>query len=213
MANPNKAFGFKPVKTITGADWDGRGNTYWISKSNTDVIRVGDPVTKDMAIATAIDTKYGTLPIKLAGSTAQIVGVVVAVGATRTGPYADPMDLTKNYAPATKSKDYWALVCDDPNVIYEIQEEKGTLQIAGSYIGCNQIFVADTPATTLAAGQTISGYQLACTTTGAPAATTFDVKLLGLAQRSDNTYGAYAKWLVKLTQPMMGTTAGFAIQS
>ena len=212
MANANKPCGFKPVKNITGADWDGRGNLYFIHKSNTAVIRVGDPVTKDMTIANR-DTKHGLMSVTIAASTNQIVGVVVAVGATRSGPYADPTDLTKNYAPATKSKDYFALVCDDPNVIYEIQEESGTTQIASSYMGCNQIFVADTAATTLAAGQTVSGFHLACTTTGAPAATTFDVKLLGLASRTDNTYGAYAKWLVKLTQPMMGTVAGFAIAS
>jgi len=212
MANANKPCGFKPVKNITGADWDGRGNLYFIHKANTAVIRVGDPVTKDMTIAHR-DTKHGLMSVTIAASTNQIVGVVVAVGATRSGPYADPMDLTKNYAPATKSKDYFALVCDDPNVIYEIQEESGTTQIASSYMGCNQIFVADTAATTLAAGQTVSAFQLACTTTGAPAATTFDVKLLGLASRTDNTYGAYAKWLVKLTQPMMGTVAGFAIAS
>lgn len=218
MANVNRPTGLTPVKYLNGADWDGRGNVYEIGTANTDIIRIGDPVTKDLTLANC-DTTSGLMAVKLAASTNMIVGVVLAVGTQYNGPYVDPRDLTKNYAPATKAVPYYALVADDPNIIYEIQEEKGTTQMSTAYVGCNQILVADTPATTLAAGQTISAYQVACVTTGTPAATaTFDFKLIGLSQRYDsittkNAYGAYAKWLVKLNLPFWANTTGFAAAS
>ena len=218
MANANRPNGLTPVGYLNGSDWDGRGRLYEIGTANTHIIRIGDPVTKDMTAANT-DTTSGLMMIDIAASTNIMVGVVLAVGTTYNGPYIDPRNLTLNYAPATKTVPYYALVADDPNIIYEVQEQAGATQITSLYVGCNQILVADVPATTLAAGQTVSAWQLACTTTGAPAATTFDVKLLGLSQRYDppggakNTYGAYAKWLVKFTQPFVGTTAGFAVAS
>lgn len=212
MANSNRPFGLRPVKHRNGADWDGRANQYFLHSSNTDAIRVGDVVTKNLTLA-QIDPTYGLPSVSKAASTNIIQGVVVGVGTSYGGPYANPADLDAVYAPATKTRHYYLLVCDDPGVIYEIQEQSVASQITGAHIGCNQILVVGSPA----AAVRFSTTQVAGVTTSTPAATTFDVKLLGLSQVYDNgarnTFGAYAKWLVTLTQPALGLTAGQAAAS
>lgn len=209
MANSNRPFGLRPVKHRNGADWDGRANQYFLHSSNTEAIRIGDVVTKNLTLA-QIDPTYGLASVKKAASTNIIQGVVIGVGTNYGGPYVNPSDLEAAFAPATKTKHYYLLVVDDPGVIYEIQEESVASQLSGAYIGSNQILVIGSPAATVRFSTT----QVAGVTTGTPAATTFDVKLLGLSQVYDNgarnAFGAYAKWLVTLTQPALGLTAGQA---
>ena len=203
MANSNKPSGLTPVAYLNGADWDGRGRLYHIDSGDTNAYYVGDPVALQAGTETVAGEANGLPTLTVGQVGAPNVGVVLAVGSNpRGGPYINPNDLTKTWRPAAAQSGPWfALVCDDPNVIYEIQEAAtgygtGTaLTVAATSKNAN--FVLHAPAT----GSTQSGAVLDRGT--APAATlALNLKLLGLAQRYDNgawnTYGLYAKWLCLL---------------
>lgn len=206
MANTNKPSGFTPVKYLNGSDWDGRGNVYFVSKNSSSAIRVGDLVKLGSTLANA-DSTYGLQQVDLAASGDYIVGAVLGIGTFYNGPFVDPTNLTLNYAPATKTQNYFALVADDPKIVYEAQEIGTGTNFTSAYTSANCKFKVQAPAT----GITISGWGLDIGTT--PNTTnTYDVKLLGLVQRYDNgarnTFGAYAKWLCKLNLHVYEYTTG-----
>lgn len=196
MANANKLNGLTPVGYLNAADWDGRGRVYAIPAANTNALFVGDPVT---LIAGADATFY--LPCIDQGlPTGANVGVILAIQKSiqnvrgGMGPWVDPTNLNNIlFRPAgAQAVQYYALVADDPNTIFEIQE-----QAAGG---------AGTPFTQTSANKNA---QFAFNTPGQPpfysaaflnnavaAATTatFPLKLLGLKQSIDNAPGAFQRW-------------------
>jgi hypothetical protein len=201
----NKPQGLTPVKYLSGNNWDGRGRMYHIDSGDTNAYYVGDPVSLKAGTATITGEDAGlpTLTVGQVGATN--VGVILAIGTTpRGGPYIDPSNLgygsqVVTGAPATKIKPYYALVADDPNIIFMIQEGGGGTALTVAACSKNANFALAAPAT----GVMYSGAYLNNNT--APATTaTYNLKLLGLAQVIDsstgiyNTYGPYAKWLCLL---------------
>lgn len=207
MANPNKPMGFAPVKYLNGADWDGRGNMYYIDSTDTNAYNVGDPVV----LVAGLDTKYGfqTVTRATAGSN-PITGIVVAVGANpQGGPYIDPTNLTLVSIPATKTKSYYILVADDPNLIFEIQEG-GTGYVVGNVtpstkVNNNATFRYIAPAT----GAAYSGCVLDAVTNPPATTATFNLKIMGCVQRPDNVpFTLNQKFLVKINNHTYGASTG-----
>ena len=199
MANTNKVSGLTPVRYLNGADWDGRGHLYHIDTGNTNAFYPGDPVALAAGVATVAGEDYGLQSITVAVAGSTCVGVVLAIGTVpRGGPLINPADLTKTYRPGgAQTVPYFALLADDPNIIFEIQEQGSGTVLTVAATSKNANFGLAAPAT----GVAVSGAYLDNGT--APATTsTYNLKLLGLAQRYDNgiwnTYGLYAKWLCLL---------------
>ena len=204
FVNPNKPSGLTPVKYLNGAKWTGGGNMYAILSSDGNAYSQGDLVT-----LTGTGDGSGIPGITLATAGAAAVGVILAVGrgagptglagigAGGGGPYIDPNNLSLVQAPAAKTSNYYALVCDDPNVIFEIQEGGSGTNLTQTAIGSNANIVYAAPAT----GVAVSGTQL---DNGSLATTsTLNLKIWSLAQRADNhfstspaTGGAGQKWWV-----------------
>lgn len=197
MANSNKVSGLTPVAYLNGADWDGRGRLYHIDSGNTNAFYVGDPVDLVAGVETVAGEALGLPTISIGQVGAPNVGVVLAVGlAFRGGPYINPNDLTKVWRPAaTQSTAWFALVADDPNIIFEIQEGGSGTKLTVTSTSKNANFALAAPAT----GVAYSGAFLDNGTAPAGNAA-YNLQLLGLAQRLDpgsgayNTYGAFAKW-------------------
>ena len=206
MANTNKVSGLTPVRYLNGADWDGRGQLYHIDTGNTNAFYPGDPVAIAAGAATVAGEDYGlqTISIGVAGSTC--VGVILAVGTVpRGGPLINPADLTKTYRPSgAQTIPYFALVADDPNIIFEIQEQGSGSVLTVAATSKNANFATAAPATGVAVSGAYLDNGTAPTTTS-----TYNLKLLGLAQRYDNgiwnTYGLYAKWLCLLNNHLYRT--------
>lgn len=208
MANQNKPMGLTPRKYLNGADWDSRGNLYYIDYTDTNAYYPGDLVT----LHAGLDGVSGlqTITLSVASSTEAALGVIMAIGASpsettsnRGGPYIDPTNLTLTYAPATKTKNYFALVCDDPNVIYEIQEGGGATTLTKTATSKNAYFLYAAPATGVyLSGTTLDNGTTSGNTVGTSNA--FTLKIMGLQQIIDpyagtyNTFGLYAKWLVMI---------------
>lgn len=220
--NPNKPVGLSPIDTIAASgEFTGRGSLYAIAPADTGGYWPGDLVVPGTTAGntfgvgfdpngTPIVTKY------VAASTNPVVGVVMAVGIDPTGsqfinpnilggaaanyPFAGPGGAT--YRPnAAQSVYYYALVIDDPDTIFEIQEGGAGTNLTNTPTHYNFDVVVANPATI---GVTaFSGTQLN-NASGATTAT-LPLRLLRLAPRIDNgfttvpaTGGGFQKWWVKL---------------
>ena len=200
MANANRPAGLSPVMYLNGAKWNGGGRVYCIPDTDdTNAYAVGDPVV----LAGSADANgIPTITLATAGAGNPVLGPLVSpAGASLYGaPYGVPAD-TPVVIPATKSRSYYVLVCDDPNVIFEIQEDSLGANLAADDVGTNVNLVAG------ANNGYVSGWMLDSSSKGAGA--TIQTKLLQLSQTPPNAIGQYAKWLVLINNHVYrGGTAG-----
>ena len=183
MANVNRPTGLSPVKSINGAPWNGQANLYSIASGYNTALAIGDPV-----ISSGTADSNGVPGIVLAADTGAIRGVIVGLG-TSVGLIANPSNLDSTVRPANSVGVWYALVVDDPNVIFEVQDS-----------GASALAAADTALNTNLVSGTNNGFVSGWTVDGVDkaATATLQVTLLGLSYRIDNAFGQYAKWLVKI---------------
>jgi hypothetical protein len=226
VTNQNKPTGLTPVKYLNGADWDGRGNIYFINSADTNVYAQGDLVSP----TAGLDQWSGlpTVHLTVSGTDTIVAGVVLGVGASlsttssyRGGPYIDATNLNLIQAPAVKTKNYFVLVADDPQIVYEIQETGvgTTPATALNYTNAtkNAYFVYGAPGAGAAfSGTTLDNGVSSGHVPAVTAASPYFLRMLGLSQKLDpqlalyNSFGLYAKWLVKLNNHMFGpSVVGF----
>lgn len=197
MANPNTPFGLRPVKYISGAPWTGGGNIYYIASNNVSAFYPGDPVCSSsdadangipgISIGVAGSAIRGV--IWMAGS-ALSLSTAMGGGQVGGGPYINPNDLTKVSVPVTKASAYYALVIDDPNVIFECMEQYTGTAFTSAEVGLNANFVINTPATAVSLSATAIDNGTEATSSS------LNLKLLGLSQKGNNAYGIGAVWQV-----------------
>ena len=199
MANVNKPSGFTPVQYLNGSPWNGQARMYSIDANYGTALYIGDPVIS----GGSADTN-GVPNIAIGAGSGALRGVIVGLGRYE-GLMVNPANLDQVYRPASDANKWYAMVVDDPNVIFEIQEESNGTQLAATEVGLNQISVSGT------GNGFLSGWLLR-STSGATAATTatLQLRLLGLARRADNAFGAYAKWLVQINVHELGHGTGAA---
>lgn len=196
MANANRPAGLTPVNNILTGEYSGQARIYSIAQADGNAYAIGDPV-KSSGDADA----FGVAGVTLATAGAAARGVIVSAGGlVRAGFFGDPTNLLTTVIPATKTKVYYVAVVDDPNVIFEMQEINSGTAFTSAEVGLNANWVAG------ANNGFVSGFTIDNTTEATTA--TLNVKLLGLAQRSDNAYGLASKWLVLINSHELraGTT-------
>ena len=187
MANANKPFGLRPVAYLNGASYNGQTRLYSIAASYATALAVGDPV-----ISSGTADTNGVPGIAIYGGTGAIRGVIAGLGKYE-GLIANPSNLDITYRPASDPAVWYAMVCDDPNVVFEVQENSNGTALAATDVGLNTILKSGTN------NGFVSGWLLSSATDASPATTaTLAVRLLGLVRRSDNAFGAYAKWLIQI---------------
>ena len=184
MANADKPMGLKPVSHLLGLPWSGGCHVYNIDSGNAGAFAIGDPV-----ISSGTADANGVPGITIGAAAGALRGAIVGFGKFET-LMADPGNLDSNIVPATKTYDYYALVADDPFIIFETQEIGTGTQLTAVAVGLNADLVSGTN------NGYVSGWLL--NNVGEATTSTLNVKLLGLARRSDNAFGAYAKWLVMI---------------
>lgn len=203
MANANKPTGLSPVKYLSGANWNGKMRVYWLDSTSANAMYVGDPVK----LVAGLDAAYAHQSIDRATAGATMVGVAMGFGAAgdgaqRTGPFVDPANLTLISAPAVKAQGYFVAVVDDPNVIFEIQDNSspgGNAALTYTSASKNANFVYAAPA----AGAALSGTLLDVTSIATTS--TLNLKIHGLKQSPDNALGFYAKWWVRMNNHSYST--------
>ena len=193
MANLDTPFGFKPVKHLNGAPWNGKTNVYYIPSTDAVATFKGDAVKS----AGSADTtgKYPTVTQATAG--AAVRGVVVGFG---DNPYTmtHPDTPNRDYRPASTAM--YAFVVDDPQVIFEVQEDSDGNSITAAMVSLSTNFVVGTGST--ATGK--SAMELDSSDTGTD--TSGNCRILRLVDREDNELGNYAKWEVLFGEHELGLT-------
>ena len=205
MASVSRINGFRPVKSITGAPYNGQANLYFVPSSDSTVIMVGDAVklAGDARAATGAPT------VTRAGATDIAVGIVVGIVFTGVGDVTNVPPVNNLNTPVYRaaSTDRYLLVCDDPNVVYET-EYAGTSVAAATItanVGLNGQFVTTAGNTTTGA----SGMQL--DSSGLATTATLPLKIVGFPNRPDNSPGdTYFSYYVKLNNARLGTGTGQA---
>jgi hypothetical protein len=188
MANTNAPFGARPVRYLSGAAWNGKCNLYYIPAADGTATFVGDFV-KPYGEATAAGIPQVIADTK--GST-HTIGVVV-------GFVPDPTNLSLNYRAASTLRGVY--VVDDPNVIFEMQEDSDGAALAVADVGENCDVIAT-------AGDTTTGYSKFVIDSSDHKTATAQVRILRLAQRPNNAVGNYAVWEVLINEHELRNTAG-----
>lgn len=182
MANADTPFGLKPVRQAGSGTHSGGVNMYYHAAGDATALYIGDPVVK----AGGADAAGVSSVVRAAAAgagTSLITGVVV-------GFVPDGVTDTAGYGAASTA--YYVLVADDPDTMFEIQEDAVGGAIAAADIGLNADIV-------VAAGNAYtkrSGVELDTSTKAATA--TLPLKIVGLSPRPDNEMSANAKVLVKI---------------
>lgn len=181
----NAPNGLVPVKKLDGSAWTGATNPYQIASTYATALFRGDPVTI---------LNDGTLGVGVAG--AACVGVfwgvkwIDSTGRVRFENYwpGNPGVLTGSTVEA--------LVIDDPNTVFSVQETSGTgtagTPLALTDIGLNANFL-------YTAGSTATGQSAVSLNNASENTTdTLNLKILALDPTPGNAVGNFANWLVTL---------------
>lgn len=188
MANANRPAGLVPLEYLDGSPWNGKARMFYIASTDPNAFAIGDPVTMS---GDGDSAGVAGITLATAGTGNPVLGSIVgAAGAIYGGPGAVPGALETTIVPATKTRTYYVLVADDVNIVYSLQEGGAGAALTSASIGSNANLLSGTN------NGYVSGWLLdnASLNTGS----TRQLQLLGLVQSSDNAFGAYAKWKVRI---------------
>ena len=209
MANVSRPRGMRPVGDLTGAAWNGKANVYRVNANATDAIGIGSVVM----LSGAADDGGEGLPCAVkfvgelddggAGGTSGSVPLGVVVGVQMSTAVGASLDLPQYRAGSTSRL---LLVCDDPNALFEIQEDANGGQYTAANVGLHAALTADTPSATTG----FSNQEIDTSTAGANAS--FPVKVISFARRIDNEVStSYAKLIVKFNKHAYATARSAAL--
>lgn len=182
MANVDSAFGFVPVRHMSG--YPARANKYTITSGLAENIFTGD-----LCILTA----DGVITPHTATETNNI-GVFAGVSYTASdGSYV----YSQFFPTGTSATDIIAYVYDDPYIVYKVQS-------AGSPAQTNIGNCADVVAGAGSTNTGNSGFEIS----GTMASGTATCKIIGLYDSPDNAFGANAVMEVLINEHLLKATAG-----
>ena len=179
MANTDNARGLSLARAQGSAGYTGGANKYYVPTSDGTAIYLGGVVKlAGSADADGVPSVTGNVT---AGDV--LVGVVVGVE-------SDTRESTTYRAASTER---YILVADDPNAVFEIQEDSTGGALAATSVGLNASLAAITSGSTTNGRSTMELDSSTAATTA-----TLDLSILRLVPRADNEIGTNAKWQVRL---------------
>jgi hypothetical protein len=189
MANNNAPFGLKPLN-LNGTTWSGQGKLIYIPASQGGNIFIGDPL---IPLGTTDAFGVPAWGIATAGATNIIGGSFLGPSNGPAGSGVTLLQSNTIYRPASTIG--YGFVCDDPDVMYSVQEDSVGGAIAVANAGYSNANLNAGVGGNTNVG--LSGWVLTSSTAGAGNAT-YQVKILGLTRGPDNAIGNYARWNVML---------------
>lgn len=204
MANTSRINGFKPVKHLNGAPYNGQANLYEVPAGEAVPVFVGDLVKLSDSAATslypAVEAVVGASAQIAAGP---ILGAVVGIVNSKFDPVAGALSSgsisldTPVYRPASTKQ--FVLVCDSDDVIYEAEADAS---VAAASIGLNVGVGASAHTNPLLTG---ASPMYVYSTTAPDATATRPLQILGIVNRPDNEIGANSKVLVRINVQSYGS--------
>lgn len=182
MANADAPFGLKPTRYLSGAPYNGAVNKYYVPSTDTDAaIYIGSVVKlTGGADADGIPAVTGNV-----SATNPIVGVVVAVVPTTADSTIYRANSTERYL----------MVADDPNLVFEVQEDSVGGALAATAAGATAQLIGFTSGSSTTG---LSAVEIDSSNLSETSDTDDDVRIIRLAQRPDNAVGTNAVWEVRL---------------
>lgn len=182
MANADAPFGLRPVRYLSGAPYNGAANRYYVPASDTsNAIFIGSLVKlTGGADADGIPVVTGNV------STGNpVVGVVVGVVPVTADSTIYRANSTARYV----------MVADDPNLVFEVQEDSDGGALAATAAGATCTLIGFTGGSTTTG---LSSMELDSSGLSETSDTDDDVRIIQAVQSPDNEIGANARWLVRL---------------
>lgn len=182
MANIDAPKGFVPIRHLNGSPWNGQTRAFLIPSTDATAVFVGDLVKIAGSAGTAGTVVNGldcegmqTCALATASTTGQdLIGAVV-------GFLPDPTALSNKYRLASTNR--IALVAADYDVVYEVQEDAVTSNLAAADVGLN------IPYSTTAGNTTTGVSKMAIISNSKATTSTLPLKILGLVKRPDVAFG------------------------
>lgn len=172
--------GFTPVRHLSGAPYNGQVNRYCFLAATGTACFVGDLVK-----LTGTAHTDGTAEIAQAAAGDACIGVVV-------GFEPDYSNLNTRYRLASTLR--FAFVADDPQLIFEAQEDSDGNNLAATEIGlCTNVVVGTGSTTTGNSAMEIDSSDTATDAAG-------QLRIMGLVKREGNAYGTNARWEVMIAE-------------
>jgi len=207
MANTNKVNGFRPVRYKHGGPWTGKATAYVIPAADTVATFVGDLVK----LASALDESTGLATVAQAAASDAVVGVVVGIepsqGTSLGGDFMSTGSLALDapiYRVASTRRVVY--VADDPNLVFESQEDGDTDPLEEEDVNMNVDFIVGSGSTTTGN----SGMQL--DSSSHATTNTLPLKLVGVVRRPDNEWvtngQSYTRWLVTINNHQLVSATG-----
>ena len=194
MANVVAPMGFVPVRGVN--TYQGQTNTYFIPSTDGNQYQIGDAVKSVVGADSANGFPCVTKSTG-AGSEYQrgvIVGILPVQAVGTPSLQGVPLTLENINIPATKTQGYYVQVADDPNQLFEIQDD-GLSALTQTATSKNAGFTPTNPTSPLQISATV------LTTSTVATTSTLPLKIMGLSQRpapgGGNSLGANARWIVK----------------
>ena len=189
MANTVRTYGgLKPLEYMNGTPWNGKVREYLIPAAEGTATFIGDAVMPYTAGGTAGTVVNGRdcegMPTCNQAAAGDIfLGVVV-------GFLPNQDNLMQKHRVASTNR--IALVVDDPNVLFEIEEINSGTALTSTEVGLNALV-------SVGAGNTTTGLSGMVLDNGSEVTTAASpLRIIGLVKRPDNNYGLGAKWIVAI---------------
>ena len=188
MANTDAAFGLRPIRHLNGSPWNGVTQRCLVEDSYATAVFIGDPVIVT-GVAGSDDTSgLPVVNVASAGDGNRIYGVVVSCE-------VNPDNLTYKHIPASTGG--YVNVCNDPDVVFAIQDDAGATLDGGS-ISDNALLASGTGSTVTG----LSGWELDATNTPTSDAS-YQVLILDIYKAPDNALGDNCIWEVLISNHVL----------
>ena len=190
MANSDAAFGLRPVRDQAGGVYNGAVNRYYVPDTDSTAIYIGGLVKlAGSGDADGIPSVTGNV------STGDgVVGVVVGV---------EPVTHESLIYRAASTERY-VFVADDPNQLFEVQEDSDSATLAAADIGEVADLVNFTSGSTTSGLSSIEVNSDTATASYTAGTSDHDVELVRVSQKVGNAIGANAVWEVRLLNHIRG---------
>lgn len=204
MANTSRINGFKPVKHLNGAPYNGQANLYEVPAGEAVPVFIGDLVKLSDSAATslypAVEAVVGASAQIAAGP---ILGAVVGIVNVKTDPTSGILSTgsisldTPVYRPASTKQ--FVLVADNTDLVFEAEADAS---VAAASIGLNVGVGASAHTNPLLTG---ASPMYVYSTTAPDTTSTRPLQILGIVNRPDNEIGANSKVLVRINVQSFGS--------
>jgi len=199
MANLDQVNGLRPVRTFGASQYFGRTEVFYKAAGTTvtDDLFVGDPVIFS-GTADATTGRAGISRATVTGTTntGPILGIIVGF------ELRDTNNLDRNWVDGADAA--YVLVDVDPMTVYEVQADEA---VAITSVGLNGNLISVAGSRTTGC----SDVELDVTSVSGTGNATYQVKVVGFPQRSDNEINAtYNKVLVMINNHVLKAHTGTA---